>query len=410
MLNLLYIDPGTGSMLFSLAIGICTAAVFAFRVVIVKLRLLLSGGKADKVSQNKIPYLIFSDHKRYWNVFKPICDEFEKRKINLVYYTQSPDDPALNQNYEFVKSEFIGEGNKGFVRMNMLNAGSVLATTPGLDVLQWKRSKTVDRYIHIPHSLDELSLYRMFGLDFYDAVLCSGKNQVDSIKKLEEIRINAPKKELLILGSTYMDNAYERVKTFTRTKNEVPVVLVAPSWGVNSLLNRFGERLISILIESGFKIIVRPHPQSLTAEKDMLDNLKSKFEGSPVEWNFDNDNLAVLNRADIMISDFSGVIYDFAFLFGRPVICTKLKESLNTLPFDADWLDGKPWCIEAPEKFGYMLDEENLSSIKDLILSALDSKALSDGRDAVKSECWANVGNSTGLIVDYLTGNFNLGS
>lgn len=117
--HFLYIDPGTGSMLFSLAIGIVTTLVFATRAAVVKIRFLLSGGKTAKISENKIPYLIYSDHKRYWNVFKPVCDEFERHKIPLVYYTQSADDPALSEKYEFVKAEFIGEGNRGLVRMNM---------------------------------------------------------------------------------------------------------------------------------------------------------------------------------------------------------------------------------------------------------------------------------------------------
>lgn len=69
--NFLYIDPGTGSMLFTLAISIATTLFFAFRALVVKLRFILSGGKADKTNASKIPYVIFSDHKRYWNVFKP---------------------------------------------------------------------------------------------------------------------------------------------------------------------------------------------------------------------------------------------------------------------------------------------------------------------------------------------------
>lgn len=118
-MTFLYIDPGTGSMLFSLAIGIVTALVFALRALAVKVRFVLSGGKAKRVFAGKIPFVIYSDHKRYWNVFEPICDEFERRKVSLVYYTQSADDPALSKKYDFVKAEFIGEGNKGFVRMNM---------------------------------------------------------------------------------------------------------------------------------------------------------------------------------------------------------------------------------------------------------------------------------------------------
>lgn len=39
----LYIDPGTGSMLFSLFIGLATTAVFAGRALILKLKFLFSG-------------------------------------------------------------------------------------------------------------------------------------------------------------------------------------------------------------------------------------------------------------------------------------------------------------------------------------------------------------------------------
>ena len=41
----LYIDPGTGSMLFAILIGIIGALNFALRGWIIKLRFLLSGGK-----------------------------------------------------------------------------------------------------------------------------------------------------------------------------------------------------------------------------------------------------------------------------------------------------------------------------------------------------------------------------
>ena len=140
---LLYIDPGTGSMLFSLAIGIATAGVFAIRALVIKAKFIFSGGKSDKAEKERIPYVIYSDHKRYWNVFKPVCDEFERRGIDLVYLTQSEDDPVLSQKYNHIKAEFIGEGNKGFARLNFLNAGILLSTTPGLDVYQWKKSKSV---------------------------------------------------------------------------------------------------------------------------------------------------------------------------------------------------------------------------------------------------------------------------
>lgn len=403
----LYIDPGTGSMLFSLAVGILTAGVFAVRALALKLKFIFSGGKSAKLDTNKIPLVIYSDHKRYWNVFKPICNEAEKRKIPTVFYTSSPDDPSLSEKYDFVKCEFIGEGNKGFARLNMLNAKIVLSTTPGLDVYQWKRSKNVDLYVHVPHTVDDLAGYRMFGLDFYDAVLTSGKNQVALIRKMEELRPNIKQKEIVTVGSVPLDNLKKRFDEedcrVERGDAKTPTVLLAPSWGESGMLTRFGDKMLSALSKTDFNIIIRPHPQTVVSEQKILQPLQEKFshENFPnFEWNFDNDNFSALNKADILITDFSGIIFDFACVFNKPLIYT--KQAFNTLPYDADWLSEPIWSFRVVDKIGFELKEENLSDIENVIKTVLESKNLQDGRDQVRSECWENVGHSAEKIMDYL--------
>ena len=42
-------------------------------------------------------------------------------------------------------------------------------------------------------------------------------------------------------------------------------------------------------------------------------------ESDRLEWNRDTDNFNVLNRSDILISDFSGVIFDFSLVYDKPV-------------------------------------------------------------------------------------------
>ena len=66
----------------------------------------------------------------------------------------------------------------------MLNASVLFSTTPSLDVFQWKRSKTVDCYIHIMHAAKDITLYRMFGTDHYDAFILSGEYQIKQIRTL----------------------------------------------------------------------------------------------------------------------------------------------------------------------------------------------------------------------------------
>ena len=398
---LLYIDPGTGSMLFSLFIGIATAAVFGLRALFVKIKFILSGGKTNKLIDDKvIPYVIFSESKKYWIVFHSICDEFEKRKIPVVYYACSEDDPVFTQNYTYIKPEFIGEGNKAFAKLNFLKADTVLATTPGLDVYQWKRSKNVKRYIHVPHSVDDLSSYRMFGLDHYDVVLANGSNQPECLHKLEAMRNQKPK-DIPIVGCPYMDELKKKLDASDQKNipNEKNVVLVAPSWGPNSILTKFGEKFLTAITKTDFEIIVRPHPQSLKSEKELLDSLMEKFPN--VEWNFDNDNFNVLNKADILISDFSGVIFDFTFVFNKPIIYADTK--FDPIQYDADWFDEPMWSLRVLKDLGQRLDENEFDNLSQIIKNVLNSNELKENRTKIINEAWQYKGESAKRIVDYIT-------
>ncbi len=130
MLLFMYIDPGTGSMLFTILIGVLSAGYYFLRNSFMKMKFKISGGNIKEQDEGRIPYAIFTDSKRYLTIFKPICDEMEKRGEKLVYLTAEKDDPLLNEKYEHVRTEFLGEGNRAYARMNMLKADIVLSTTP----------------------------------------------------------------------------------------------------------------------------------------------------------------------------------------------------------------------------------------------------------------------------------------
>lgn len=59
----LYIDPGTGSMLFAILIGIIGALNYLLKGWFVKIRFILSGGQKVKVNAARIPFVIFSDNR-----------------------------------------------------------------------------------------------------------------------------------------------------------------------------------------------------------------------------------------------------------------------------------------------------------------------------------------------------------
>lgn len=400
----LYIDPGTGSMLFTILLGVIGAGIYSLRMLFIKIKFAISGGKVE-VDQNKIPFAIYSDDKRYWNVFEPICKEMNARGKDVVYMTSSQDDPVFDCGYEHIKSKFIGEDNKAFAHLNFLNANILLSTTPGLNVYQWKRSKGVDCYVHIFHAPNDVTLYRMFGIDYYDALFISGDYQEKDIRKLEKIR-NLPAKELCKVGIPYMDVMAERLtnvqeENVKTTKSEKKTILLAPSWGSSAIFGVYGGKIIEKLLTTGYHVIVRPHPQSFKSEKEMLDKLMAEFpESEQLEWNRDNDNFEVLRRSDILISDFSGVIFDFALIYDKPVIYTDPKFDLG--PYDAWWLDTPLWTLSALPRLGKELTEENMDHISELVEACLNDPSFEASRQSVKDETWAYRGEGAKRVVDYL--------
>ena len=394
-----YIDPGTGSMLFTILIGVLGAAFYSARMLFIKLRYRLGGGKVEALDK-KIPLVIFSDGKQYWKVFAPICKELSARGQEVVYYTMSEDDPALSAQLPGMTAEFIGEDNRAFTKLNFLKANVVFSTTPGLDVYQWKRSKDVDFYVHIPHAPNDITLYRMFGIDYYDSILLSGEYQVKQIRQMEAKR-ELPAKDLKLVGIPYMDDMAARLDSVGAAEPHERTVLLAPSWGDSALFGVYGGKIIEKLLETGYHVIVRPHPQSFKSEKELMDKLMEKFPNSDkLEWNRDSDNFEVLRRSDILISDFSGVTFDFSLIYDKPVIYTTPNFDLG--PYDAWWMDEPLWTTTILPHIGAELTEDKMDSLKELIDTCIEDPRYAEGRKKAKAETWANAGAGAKAVADYL--------
>ena len=395
----LYIDPGTGSMLFTILIGVLGAAFYSLRMLFIKMRYRLGGGKVEELDK-KIPLVIFSNGKQYWKVFAPICKELSARGQEVVYYTMSEDDPALTANLPGMTAEFIGEDNRAFTKLNFLKANVVFSTTPGLDVYQWKRSKDVDFYVHIPHAPNDITLYRMFGIDYYDAILLSGNYQIEQIREMEAKR-ELPAKELLKVGIPYMDDMAARLQNGGEAEPHERTVLLAPSWGDSALFGVYGGKIIEKLLETGYHVIVRPHPQSFKSETALMDKLMAQFPNTDkLEWNRDADNFEVLRRSDILISDFSGVTFDFTLIYDKPMIYTNPNFDLG--PYDAWWMDKPLWTATVLPRIGAELTEDKMDNLKELIDTCIEDPRYAEGRRTVKEETWANPGTGAKAVADYL--------
>jgi hypothetical protein len=398
-MQFLYIDPGTGSMLFSLVMGLAAVAYFFMRTLLIKTKLLFWGKKAA-VSGTRHSFVIYNEGIQYWNVFRPALDAFERQGIRVLYLTSAENDPFFGATYTHITGEYIGAGNKAFARLNLLDADVVLMTTPGLEVYQLKRSKGVKHYAHILHDTGDATCYRLFGIDWFDSILLSGEYQKSDIRRLEEIR-GLKQKELVVVGSAYLDVCQEKAKNLFGEKNHRFTVLVSPSWGKGSLLNVFGERLLDPLVKTPWRIMVRPHPQSKKSEEAMLVKLQERYHNADnVVWDFSAENLEALAISDVMISDFSGIIFDYIFLFNKPVIYTNAFFDIEM--YDASDLDHLPWRFEAVKTFGKELQDSDLEKLPDIIREAAVDEYAALARQRAKETAWQYAGDAGSRVADFL--------
>jgi hypothetical protein len=396
----LYIDPGTGSALFSILIGAAAAIYFLGRALIIKLKVVLSGGKAANDVSLDHPFVIYCEGKHYWNVFKPVLDEFENNKTGILYLTSAQDDPVFDTSWNFVKAEFIGVGNRAFARLNVLRAEFCLMTTPGLGVYQLKRSKMVKHYSHILHAPSDATMYRLFGIDYFESVLLTGDYQAEDIRILEHQRgIN--EKKLITVGCSYLDVYAERINNLPKENNPAFTVLVSPSWGASALLTRYGEKIIDPLAASGWRIIIRPHPQSIISEAAILDRLQAHYKDSyNIEWDYERENIYSLSKADIMISDFSGIIFDYMFLRDKPVLY--VSQNIDLRPYDADDLDHELWQFKTIKEAGIKLLEDDFPRIMEIIKNAGDNENLKKARKKALETAWQYPGEAGKLVFDFM--------
>lgn len=396
-----YLDPGTGSMLLSVFIGLMSSAYFAIRKFPELLRraVFRSTNRTDLLKKNNI--VIYSESKSYWSTFKPLLDEFAKRNTDILYLTSANNDPAFSQDYpDNIKIKYIGTGNKAYTALNFLEAKVFVLTTPGIDVLQIKRSKGVNKYVHVIHSVTDIHFYKYFAFDYYDEVIVNGEYQKKNIEHLENVR-NTTKKRIPVLGILYFDVLMNRINSelLDCISPNYNTVLLAPTWGKNGMLSRFGSKIPVLLANAGFNVIFRPHPQSYISEKELIESLKVELKKYPnVEWDYEPDGFVSMKKAALLVSDLSGIVFDFAFCFLRPVVTIGFE--INPNGFEAFDLDSELWDLTYSDDFGKRLDIDEINSLPDIAKKLIADRTLGDRIKQIRTESVANFGNCASIVAD----------
>ena len=121
-----------------------------------------------------------------------------------------------------------------------------------------------------------------------------------------------------------------------------------------------------------------------------------------MEWDYERDNIHAMKKSDVMVSDFSGIIFDYTFLCDKPVMYVNAEMDLR--PYDAYDIDGGKniWQFAVLKKIGIELTEEQFADIGAALRNAADSGALAAARAEAKSTAWMFRGEAGKRIVDFM--------
>jgi CDP-glycerol glycerophosphotransferase (TagB/SpsB family) len=101
-----------------------------------------------------------------------------------------------------------------------------------------------------------------------------------------------------------------------------------------------------------------------------------------------------------MISDFSGIIYDYVFLFDRPVLVN--IQNLDFRRLDAHNVKQEPYYYQSFKKIGVELDGSKLESIDKTITDLIHNNELRENRSEVKKTLWQYQNEAGKRVVDFM--------
>lgn len=404
-----YLDPASGNALASFFIAVFGSAVFFFKTLYYK----IFSRSSVKIQPNKgvdidaasqMP-LLFSEGKMYWATFRPIVEEFIRKKIHFRYVTLDVHDPALAIDSDYMHSKRISKDKLGFAKLARLEAPVMLSTTPniGSEGYPMPRPVGVKNLVHVFHALVDVSCYRKGSLDFYDSVLLVGEHEAESIRLVESAR-GLSAKQLIVAGLPCLDDLgrqKEELMQLSPSKAEaLKTALVAPSWGSKGCFTEYGTDFVKILSRSGYKVIIRLHPHSFIFEPGSVEQWRLETAAlENVSWDEEAQGTAAMSQADILISDASSIRFDFAFLYEKPVVSLEIPRESRSI-FESDYMDST-WADTMVEEIGVRVNSENLNDIDKVVDNAISSFT-TDALGGLRNRYVANFKSSSSVIVEYL--------
>jgi hypothetical protein len=212
----------------------------------------------------------------------------------------------------------LGRGLKAHLFFRTLKCDLLLTTVPGLGRSFFKTSQWLGvRYVYATHSLISLAGNYQSG-DFakFDIFLSPSPQLSAEVRKLE-LKEQTKRKFILPLGYEPIANLKSQFQNPSSSLKPLKTILIAPSWkyALGSYSGCF--ELCRHLGSAGYSVILRPH--ELQWQKWTLKQ-KRELAMSGAEIVDNNRGFRGFEESQLMISDGSGVAFEYHLGCGKPVI------------------------------------------------------------------------------------------
>ena len=301
-----------------------------------------------------------------------IIKELQNKDQKICYLTSSRHDPILKNKNENIKVFYIGDSE--LEKMNFflrLKARILIMTMPDLGAYHIKRSKEFPvHYIYTFHSMNSTHMeFQKDAFDQFDSIFCVGPYQVQELRATEQL-YNLKQKNLVECGYGLLDKLIKLRSSFSDEKNffknNKKNILIAPSWGKQNLLESSGVELVQILLDAGYHVTVRPHPMTFKKSPKIIKQILEKFEkNTDFLLDTNTSSFVQLFSSYALITDWSGIGYEYAFVCERPVIYVDVPKKAHNKEYEK--IELIPFEISIRDKIGEIISVQNIETIPERI-------------------------------------------
>jgi len=333
-------------------------------------------GAFQQLPREERRLVFYSEGKNYWIHLEGLIKALlENSNIPICFISSNENDPGLQLVHPNYRSFEIDEGWIRNWLFENIDTEVMVMTMPDIGQYQVKCSKHPVHYVYVQHSLvSKHMVYRKGAFDHYQSIFCAAPHHLKEIRAIEA-QYKLPKKALYEHGYARLDDIIDQAKLRTRTKNNKPThVLLAPSWGPDSIIETVGDVVVDLLISNGYQVTLRPHPQTIKFSETKVNKIVSQYKHNALfKFEANVDGQESLHQSDIMICDWSGAALDYAFGLDKPVVFIDVPRKVNNPEYTE--IDIEPFEVSIREKIGCVLPLNELDQLCDKIDTSLKTHA-----------------------------------